>query len=96
MRTGYTISAIGHALVLGWGLVSFSAKPFKVSPTVPVMADVISENEFNQLTAGIKTAKQATKPVAVADKIGDVKELPNGAAACAAAARYQAARTEAA
>jgi outer membrane biosynthesis protein TonB len=76
MRTGYTISAIGHALVLGWGLVSFSAKPFEVSPTDSVMADVISESEFNQLTAGIKTAQQVTKPVPVADKIGDVKEPP--------------------
>jgi colicin import membrane protein len=76
MRTGYTISAIGHALVLGWGLVSFSPKPFEVSPTDSVMADVISESEFNQLTAGIKTAQQVTKPVPVADKIGDVKEPP--------------------
>jgi colicin import membrane protein len=40
------------------------------------MADVISESEFNQLTAGIKTAQQVTKPVPVVDKIGDVKEPP--------------------
>ena len=76
MRTGYTISAIGHALVLGWGLVSFSAKPFEVSPTESVLADVISESEFNQLTAGLKTARQVTKPAPMVDKIGDVKEPP--------------------
>src|SRR5262250_2940497 len=76
MRTGYTISTIGHALILGWGLVTFSAKPFKVSPTDSVLADVISESEFNQLTAGLKTAKQVAKPVPVVDKIGDVKEPP--------------------
>jgi outer membrane biosynthesis protein TonB len=76
MRTGYTISVIGHALVLGWGLVSFSAKPFDVSPTDSVMADVISETEFNNLTAGVKTAKQVAKPVPVVDKIGEVKEPP--------------------
>ena len=76
MRTGYTISAIGHALVLGWGLVSFSAKPFEVSPTDSVMADVISESEFNQLNAGIKTAQQVTKPAPVVDKVGEVKEPP--------------------
>src|SRR5215831_11145927 len=76
MRTGYTISAIGHALVLGWGLISFSAKPFEVSPTDSVMADVISETEFNQLTAGVRTAKQVTTPAPVVDKIGEVKEPP--------------------
>jgi colicin import membrane protein len=76
MRAGYTISVIGHALVLGWGLVSFSAKPFDVSPTDSVMADVISETEFNNLTAGTKTAQQVTKPVPVVDKISEVKEPP--------------------
>jgi colicin import membrane protein len=76
MRTGYTVSAIGHALVLGWGLVSFSAKPFEASPADSVMADVISESEFNQLTVGIKTAQQVTKPVPVVDKVGEVKESP--------------------
>ena len=73
MRTGYTISAIGHALVLGWGLVSFSAKPFEVPPADAVVADVISETEFSQLTAGSKTAQQTSKPTPVVDKIGDVK-----------------------
>jgi outer membrane biosynthesis protein TonB len=76
MRIGYTISTIGHALVLGWGLVSFSAKPFEVSPTDAVMADVISETEFNQLTAGTHAAQQVTNPAPVVDKIGDVKEPP--------------------
>src|SRR5262249_54286078 len=76
MRTGYTISAIGHALVLGWGLVPFSAKPFEVSPTESIMADVISETEFNNLTAGMKTAQQVTKPVPVVDKIGEMKVPP--------------------
>jgi outer membrane biosynthesis protein TonB len=76
MRTGYTISTIGHALVLGWGLISFSAKPFAVSPTDAVMADVISETEFNQLTAGTHTAQQVTNPAPVVDKVGDVKEPP--------------------
>jgi len=76
MRTGYTISAVGHALVLAWGLVSFSAKPFEISPEDSVLADVISESEFNELTAGSKTARQVTKPSPIVDKIGEVKETP--------------------
>jgi colicin import membrane protein len=76
MRTGYTISAVGHALVLAWGLVAFAAKPFDMSPIDSVSADVISESEFTQLTAGSKNAKKVTKPLPVADKIGEVKEAP--------------------
>src|SRR5215472_9872594 len=76
MRTGYTISAIGHALVLGWGLVWFSAKPLEVPPTDSVVADVISETEFSQLTAGSQNAKQTPKPAPVVDKAGDVKAPP--------------------
>src|SRR5215472_6386800 len=79
MRTGYTISAIGHALMLAWGLVSFSAKPFEMSPEDSVLADVISESEFNQLTAGSKTASLVTKPSPIVDKIGEAKESPKDA-----------------
>ena len=75
MRTGYTISAIGHALVLAWGLVSFSAKPFEVEPVDSVSADIISERELSELTAGSKTAKQVTKPVPIVDKIGELFDV---------------------
>src|SRR5215471_18982204 len=76
MRAGYTISAIGHILVLGWGLISFSAKPFEVQPVEAIMTDVITESELSAITAGSKTAKQVTKPAPVVDKIGEVKDPP--------------------
>ncbi len=76
MRTGYTISVIGHALALGYGLISFSAKPFDIPPIDSVSADVISEAEFTKLTAGSKTAKAVAKPIPVVDKIGAVKDPP--------------------
>ena len=76
MRTGYTISVIGHALALGYSLISFSAKPFDMPVVDSVSADVISEAEFSRLTAGSKTAKTVAKPVPVVDKIGAVKDPP--------------------
>ena len=76
MRTGYTISVIGHALALGYGLISFSAKPFDMPPIDSISADVISEAEFSKMTAGSKTAKAVVKPVPVVDKVGEVKEPP--------------------
>jgi outer membrane biosynthesis protein TonB len=76
MKAGYTISAATHALILGWGLVSFSAKPLEVPPTDAIETDVISEVEFNRLTNGVRTAKQVTKPAPVVDKVGEVKEPP--------------------
>lgn len=76
MTPGTAISATAHALLLAWGLFTFSARPFDVAAANSVMADVISESEFSQLTAGIKTAPQKEKPQPIVDKIGDPKPAP--------------------
>jgi colicin import membrane protein len=76
MKAGYTISAIGHALFLAWGLVSFSAKPFEATPVDSIVADVITDTELSQITNGSKTAKQMPTPTPVVDKVGEVKEQP--------------------
>jgi colicin import membrane protein len=76
MKAGYTISAMAHALILGWGLLTFSAKPLEAPPVDSVVADVITDTEFSQITNGSKTAKQTPKPTPVADKVGEVKEQP--------------------
>jgi outer membrane biosynthesis protein TonB len=75
MRTGYTISAIGHCLVLAYSLYSYSAKPFDMVPMDSVTADVISDREFSQLMNGSKTALKVAKPLPVVDKIGERKEV---------------------
>jgi colicin import membrane protein len=74
MKTGTTISAIGHGLVLAWCLVSFSAKPFDLAPVDSVAVDVISENDLSRLVAGSKTAPQVEKPRPIVDKIGPASE----------------------
>ncbi len=76
MRRSLTISAIGHAVVLGWGLVAFAARPNEAPQAEPLPVEFVSANEFSQLTAG---AKNAPKPVEeakpLADKIGDLKPV---------------------
>jgi colicin import membrane protein len=76
MKAGYAISAVAHAVILGWGLYSFSVKPLEAPEADAVVADVITETEFSQITAGMKTAKQMPKPTPVIDKVGDVREPP--------------------
>jgi colicin import membrane protein len=76
MTPGTAISATAHALILAWGLFTFSARPLDVAPVDSVMADVISESEFSRLTAGMKTAAPSEKPQPVADKLGEAQPPP--------------------
>jgi TolA protein len=73
MRTGFTISTAGHLVLLAWGLVTFSSKPFEAAESVPV--DVISESEFSQIMAGSKMAQKADKPKPLVDKVAEPKEI---------------------
>jgi colicin import membrane protein len=68
MRTGLTISTTAHALVLAWGLISFaSPKPLEVTDAVPV--DVITDEQFTQMTAGAREAPKAPAPRPVVDRV---------------------------
>src|SRR5579864_9483634 len=74
MRTGTTISVIGHGLILASGLLWFSAKPLDQASVESVLADVISESEFSQLTAGLQAAPQSKAPQPIIDKQGAPSE----------------------
>jgi outer membrane biosynthesis protein TonB len=76
MKAGYTISAVAHALILGWGLLTFSAKPLEAPHVDPIVVEIITDTEVSQITNGSKTAKQTPKPTPVVDKLGEVKEPP--------------------
>jgi len=73
MKTGWVISAIVHAALLAWGLISFSARPLEAKPTDALPVDIISTSEFSQLTAGVKNAKTVETPKPLVDKVGDPK-----------------------
>jgi outer membrane biosynthesis protein TonB len=69
MQIGLTISIIGHAAALLWGVISFSAKPLDSKPTESLPIDIISTTEFTQLMAGNKTAPKAEKPKPLVEKV---------------------------
>ena len=71
-RKGTVLSVILHVLVLGWGLVSFSARSMVAPPEDLVPVDVISEDNTSKAKAGALIGKkEATK--LLADKIGEKK-----------------------
>jgi len=79
MKTGLTISAIGHAAVLLWAVVSFGAKPPPALPLDSLPIDIISTAEFSELMAGSKTAPKTPAPKPLVEKIAEPKPVDNPA-----------------
>jgi outer membrane biosynthesis protein TonB len=79
MKTGLTISVIGHAAVLLWSVVTFGVKPFAQAPIESLPVDIISAAEFSQMTAGSKTAPKTAPPKALVEKVAEPKAVDNPA-----------------
>jgi len=79
MRTGVTISSLGHAAILAWSVLTFVAKPNEAKPITAMPVDIISASDFSQVTAGTRTALNLETPKPFVEKIADPKptEDPN-------------------
>jgi colicin import membrane protein len=77
MKTGMTISCVGHALAIGCALVAISAQPMEVPPVDSLPVQFISEKDFTQLTQGVKNAPKLKidMPDPLADKIDAPKAV---------------------
>src|SRR5690554_1732119 len=73
MRSGFTISTLGHVLLLAWGVLSFSTKPFEARQVEPVPIDIVSATEFSQITSGVKSAPKVEAPKPFVEKVGEEK-----------------------
>src|SRR5271167_2920285 len=77
MKPGMTISCIGHAAALAFGIVAISAQPMEAPPVQSLPVSFISDKDFTQLTQGVKNAPQlkldAPKPLA--DKVDAPKAV---------------------
>lgn len=73
MRTPLTISAIGHAGFLLWGLISFAVKPFDAAPAESMPVDIMTAAEFSEMLAGTKTALKTETPKPLVEKVADAK-----------------------
>jgi outer membrane biosynthesis protein TonB len=67
MKPGITISCVGHAVALGFGLMAISATPMEAPPVQTLPVSFISEKDFTKITQGVKNAPQL--------KIPDLKPL---------------------
>jgi hypothetical protein len=67
MKPGMTISCVAHAAALFFGFMAISAQPMEAPPVQALPVSFVSENDFSQLTQGVKNAPQL--------KIPDIKPL---------------------
>jgi hypothetical protein len=94
MKTGLTISALAHAALLLWGLVSFSARPLEAAPKDALPVDIISDKDFSELAKGVKNAAKAAKPTPLVEKIGDPKPVDDSTAKISEKKEIKSARAE--
>jgi hypothetical protein len=79
MRTGLTISAVGHLALIAWGLVSLVAKPFDSNRAEALPIDIITTEQFSKVTAGQRDAKKIAQPKPLVEKIAEPKPAENPA-----------------
>ena len=73
MRRSLIISGVAHAVVLGWGLIAFAARPNDAPATESLPVEFISAKDYTDLAAG---ARNAPKPVPNAKPLADKAGAP--------------------
>lgn len=80
MKTGLAISALAHAALLLWGLISFAAKPLEAKPNDALPVDIISDKQFSEMTKGVKNAPKDAKPAPLVETLGTAKPVDDSTA----------------
>src|SRR4029079_9059312 len=80
MKTGLTISAMIHAALLLWGVISFAARPLEAKPNDALPIDIISDKQFSEITKGVKNGAKDKLPAPLVEKIGDPKPVDDSTA----------------
>jgi outer membrane biosynthesis protein TonB len=75
MKTGLAISAMFHAALLLWGLLSFAAKPLEAKPNDALPIDIISDKQFSEITKGVKDGAKDKPLAALAEKVDTKKTV---------------------
>jgi outer membrane biosynthesis protein TonB len=63
-----------HILVIGWGMISFSARSFEAPPPESMPVDIISADQLSKITAGSKTGEK-DKPKPLVEKVAEAKPV---------------------
>jgi outer membrane biosynthesis protein TonB len=80
MKTGLAISALFHAALLLWGLLSFAAKPLEAKPNDAMPVDIISDKQFSEITKGVKDGAKDKTLASLAEKIDTKKSVDDARA----------------
>ncbi len=77
IRSGLTISCIGHACALVLAVITLSAHPVEAPATVSMPVSFISTSDFTKLTQGVKNAPElkVDRPKPLADKVDTPKPV---------------------
>jgi outer membrane biosynthesis protein TonB len=95
MKTGLTISALIHAALLLWGVISFAARPLEAKPNDALPIDIISDKQFSEITKGVKNGPKDKPPAPLVEKIGDPKPVDDSTAKPTEKKELAAAKTDA-
>ena len=68
------VSIALHVVVIGYGLVSFSARSLEAPPPESMPVDIISADQLSKITAGSKSGEK-DKPKPLAEKVADPKPV---------------------
>jgi colicin import membrane protein len=67
-------SAALHVLVIGWGLISFTARSLEAPPPESMPIDIISADQLSKITAGIKSGDK-NNPKPLVEKVAEAKPV---------------------
>lgn len=74
MRTGLAVSSIGHAVLLGWGLITFAPNPLEAPKTESMPIDLVPIDEITRMRAGKRDAPKLEEKKQQAEKAAEPKQ----------------------
>lgn len=75
MRPGLAVSGVAHAVVLGWGLLTFAPNPLEAPLTEAMPVDLVPIDDITRTRQGKKDAPKIEEKIA-AEKIEQPKQTP--------------------
>src|SRR5437588_4222294 len=75
MKVAYTISGLGHAVILLWSIFTPAAKPLPAPSPEALPVDLVTVSDLTQMTAGSKDAPKTDAAKPAAEKVAEAKPV---------------------
>ena len=75
MRIASVVSATLHGAFLLWAVLSFSSRPFEVTPAESLPVDLVNIEDFQKMTKGAKDAPKKEEPAPLVEKVEPPKPV---------------------